>query len=343
RILAIEQTAFRLYRLSADEFAMLFAGNGNPILIGQQVDAALKCLSQPLDTGGHRVFVTASSGIVTAPSHGREVDELIANADLALQEAKSAGGNRVQLFMAPLRAKAQSRWQLDSELRRAAAEHEFILHYQPQIRLSDGAIAGAEALLRWQHPERGLLAPAAFIEHLSETPAALELGRWILREACLQLGRWSADGLPAIRIGVNLFPCQFYSGTLVEDVNRVLLETGLAPEQLELEITENIALNQEKALIEPLYALRARGVNIAFDDFGTGYASLIYLRQYPLTRIKIDQSFVRKISDRSPPKDIAIIRSVIQMAHNLRLGVIGEGVETADQEAFLRTEKCEEA
>jgi EAL domain-containing protein (putative c-di-GMP-specific phosphodiesterase class I) len=287
--------------------------------------------------------VTASSGIVTAPSHGRDVDELVANADLALQEAKSSGGNRVQLFMAPLRAKAQSRWQLDTELRRAVADHEFVLHYQPQIRLSDGAITGAEALLRWQHPERGLLAPAAFIEHLSETPAALELGRWILREACWQLSRWSAEGRPAIRMGVNLFPCQFYSGTLVEDVNAVLRETGLAPERLELEITENIALKQDKALIEPLHALRARGVSIAFDDFGTGYASLIYLRQYPLTRIKIDQSFVRKISDRSPPKDMAIIRSVIQMAHNLRLDVTAEGVETADQEAFLRAEKCEEA
>jgi diguanylate cyclase (GGDEF)-like protein/PAS domain S-box-containing protein len=343
RILATEQASFRLYRLGADEFAVLFPDCGDPVLIGHELSRALSRISEPFELSGQKIFFTASGGIVVAPSHGLDVDELIGNADLALQEAKTAGGNRAELFMAPFRAKAQSRWQLDAELRRAASEREFVLYYQPQISLSDGSITGAEALLRWRHPERGLLSPAAFIGLLAESPVALDVGRWIWGEACDQLARWMAEGSRRIQVGVNLFPSQFFSGTLVEDVDRVLRDTGLTAECLELEITENIALRQDKALISPLHALRARGVGIAFDDFGTGYASLIYLRHYPLTRIKIDQSFIRRISDRSPPKDVAIIRSIILMAHNLGLNVIAEGVETAEQEAFLRGEKCNEA
>jgi diguanylate cyclase (GGDEF)-like protein/PAS domain S-box-containing protein len=343
RILAVEQSTFRLYRLGADEFAVLFSESGDPVRINIELNHAMRRVSGPYECNGRRIFLSMSGGIVVAPSHGLDVDELIGNADLALQEAKTAGGNRVELFMAPLRAKAQSRWQLDGELRRAASEGEFVLYYQPQVGLSDGMITGAEALLRWQHPERGLLAPAAFIGPLAESPVAIDVGRWVLKTACEQVAIWTAEGLRPIQIGVNLFPSQFFSGTLVDDVDRVLRESGLSPERLELEITENIALTQDKALISPLHALRARGISLAFDDFGTGYASLSYLRHYPLTRIKIDQGFIRRISDRSPPKDVAIIRSIIQMAHNLGLNVVAEGVETAEQEAFLQAEKCNEA
>lgn len=331
----------RLYRLGADEFGILFPDTADPTITVREIEEALSRVAEALEIKDRQLFLTASSGIALAPSHGLDVEELVGNADLALQEAKAAGGNRCQLFMTPLRAKAQSRWQLDAELRRACSEREFVLYYQPQVRLSDGMITGAEALLRWQHPERGVIAPAAFIEQLAESAVALDLGRWILGEACRQAAEWSDLGW-SVKIGVNFFPCQFFSGSLLEDVNRALSESGLAANRLELEITENIALKQDRALIAHLHALRSRGVSIAFDDFGTGYASLIYLRQYPLNRIKIDQGFVRKISDRSPPKDAAMIRSIIQMAHNLGLAVVAEGVETADQEAFLRAEKCDE-
>jgi diguanylate cyclase (GGDEF)-like protein/PAS domain S-box-containing protein len=343
RILAEDQPCFRLYRLGADEFAVLFPDSGDPVLITDKLNLALRRVSEPLNLNGQTFFISASSGIAVSPSHGLDVDELIGNADLALQEAKTAGRNRSTLFMAPLRAKAQSRWQLDEELRHAASDGQFVLYYQPQVRLSDGMITGAEALLRWRHPERGLLAPAAFIEPLTESPVAADVGRWILGTACAQLARWTTEGVGPVRIGVNLFPCQYFSGTLIDDVDRALRDSRVAPERLELEITENIAITRNKSLVAPLRALRSRGVGIAFDDFGTGYASLIYLRDFPLTRIKIDQSFIRRISDRSPPKDVAIIRSIIQMTQNLGLDVTAEGVETADQEDFLRVEKCNEA
>lgn len=343
RLMATSQSNSRLYRLGADEFVMMFLDCGDPNIISGLIEQAMKRLAAPFSVGDQELFITGSGGFAIAPAHGLDVDELIANADLALHEAKAAGGDRFRLFMPQLRAKAQVRRQLDTQLRRAVSEGEFVLYYQPQIKLENGMVVGAEALLRWQHPERGLLGPAAFIEALAESPVALDVGRWILQTACKQAASWSNQHGEPVRIGVNLFPSQLYSGALVEDVDLALRKSGLPADYLELEITENIALRQDEALVAPLHALHSRGIGIAFDDFGTGYASLIYLRRYPLTRIKIDQSFVRKISDRSLPKDAAIIRSIIQMAHNLGLQVVAEGVETADQEAFLITEKCDEA
>ena len=203
-------------------------------------------------------------------------------------------------------------------------------------------MVGAEALLRWRHPQRGVLGPAAFIEVLAESSVALEIGRWILKSACESAAAWRALGLPPVRIGVNLFPAQFHAETLLEDVDAALLQSGLPAEALELEITENIALGNDESVLVPLQTLRGKGIGLAFDDFGTGYASLSYLTRYPLTRIKIDQSFVRKITDKSASHDTAIVRSIIVMAHNLGLQVIAEGVETPAQEAFLRAQNCEE-
>jgi EAL domain-containing protein (putative c-di-GMP-specific phosphodiesterase class I) len=203
-------------------------------------------------------------------------------------------------------------------------------------------MVGAEALLRWRHPQRGILTPGAFIGALSESPVVLEVGRWILQSACEQAAAWRAmSGLP-LRIGVNLFPAQFHGDALLKEIDEALSQSGLPADALEIEITENIALGQEDQTLETLRTMRAKGVNLAFDDFGTGYASLSYLARYPLTRIKIDQTFVRKIAAGSKPEDTAIVRSIIVMAHNLGLGVIAEGVETAAQAAFLRAEKCEE-
>jgi EAL domain-containing protein (putative c-di-GMP-specific phosphodiesterase class I) len=264
---------------------------------------------------------------------------LIANADLALYQAKSDGGRTFRFFLPVLRAQAQARRSLDLELRRAFVESEFELSFQPQIRLADETVIGAEALIRWRHPERGIVAPGAFIDTLGASAIAPEVSRWIIRTACEKTAAWRAAGLPLGRIGVNLFPSQLGDEGLLADIDDALRATGLPADVLELEITENVALNFEDATV--LHKIHEKGVKLAFDDFGTGYASLSYLTRFPLTRIKIDRSFVGKLTDDAG--DAAIVRSLIAMAHNLGLQVIAEGVETPAQAAFLLNEKCEEA
>jgi diguanylate cyclase (GGDEF)-like protein/PAS domain S-box-containing protein len=331
-----------IYRLGGDEFVAILPRCGGQAEVAEFVAQVLKHLSDCFYIKEQRLFIGASAGVAMAPADGSDVEELIASADLALYAAKASGGNSCRFFVPDLRAKAQERRVLDLELRRAHVDGEFELFYQPQIRLNDGMVVGAEALLRWRHPERGVLAPAAFIDTLASSGLAHEVGNWILRTACQQMAAWHAKSFPPIRIGVNLFPVQLHNGTLLEDVEAALSRSGLPPEALELEITENIALGSDETMLMPLAALRERGVGLAFDDFGTGYASLIYLTRFPLSRIKIDQSFVRKISDIDKTEDTAIVRSVIVMAHNLGLEVIAEGVETVEQAAFLRTQGCEE-
>jgi diguanylate cyclase (GGDEF)-like protein len=341
RLTGVAEGAARVYRLGGDEFVLAIPGCGDPRIIGQVVDGMLRRLAERFEINGHRLFIGASAGIAIAPTDGSDVEDLISNADLALYDAKAAGGRTYRLFLPVLRAKAQARRELDTDLRRAFAEGEFVLYYQPQLRVSDGAVVGAEALLRWQHPERGLLGPAGFIEALTDSPVALEAGRWILQTACASAAAWRARG-HALRIGVNLFPAQFHDGTLLEDVEAALLQSALPAEALELEITENIALGHDDAMLAQLRELRAKGVGLAFDDFGTGYASLSYLTRYPLSRIKIDQSFVKKIHDNSTSEDTAIVRSIIAMAHNLGLEVTAEGVESLAQTAFLQARGCDE-
>jgi diguanylate cyclase (GGDEF)-like protein/PAS domain S-box-containing protein len=340
RLTEIAGDAARVYRLGGDEFVAVFAQCGDPRVVGKLVDKMLERVAERVEIGDHLLYIGLSAGIAIAPGDASNVDELLANSDLALFEAKKAGGRTYRLFLPVLRAQAQARRELDSELRRAFSNNEFELYFQPQLRLRDGAVVGAEALLRWRHPERGILGPGMFIQAISESPIVLEVGRWILRTACAKAAAWRATGLPPVRIGVNLFPAQFSDGTLLSDVEFALRETGLPAEALELEITENIALGNDETVLEHLNALRAKGISFAFDDFGTGFASLSYLTRYPIARIKIDQSFVRKISARS--ENTAIVRSIIIMAHNLGLQVIAEGVETPDHAAFLHAEGCDE-
>jgi diguanylate cyclase (GGDEF)-like protein len=332
----------RVYRIGADEFVVVLENCGDPSAATDVVKTIQKSLSGQFDLDGHQLFITASAGIVVAPAHGSNVDDLLANAELALYDAQAGGGRSIRLYASTLRARAKHRRELDTELRRACVNQEFVLHFQPQVRSSDGAVIGAEALLRWHHPARGILAPAAFIDALCESAVAIEASRWILTTACKTAASWRAKGLPPIRMGVNLFPAQFRNGSLLQDVEQALSESGLAPEALELEITENIALGREEGTLSPLKALRAKGIGIAFDDFGTGYASLSYLTRYPLTRIKIDRSFIQKIDTQSAGEDTAIVRSVIVMGRNLGLEVIAEGVETTAQADFLKAEGCHE-
>ncbi|MEH2480626.1 diguanylate cyclase (GGDEF)-like protein/PAS domain S-box-containing protein [Nitrobacteraceae bacterium AZCC 2146] len=324
-----------VYRLGGDEFVVVLKDCGDPLVATEAVGSILKHLTRPFNIDGHQLFVAASAGIATGPIHGSNADDLLANADLALYDAKASGTRTYRLYKPSLRARANARRQLDSELRRACANQEFVLYYQPQVRSSDGVVIGAEALLRWNHPERGILAPGVFIDALAESAVAMEAGRWIVAEACRTAALWRTKGLPDIRMGVNLFPAQFRNGTLLQDVEHALSESGLPPEALELEITENIALGREDGALAPLKALRAMGIGIAFDDFGTGYASLSYLTRYPLTRIKIDRSFVQKISIQSASEDTAIVRSIIVMGRNLGLEVVAEGVKRAGATSHL--------
>jgi diguanylate cyclase (GGDEF)-like protein/PAS domain S-box-containing protein len=327
-------------RLGGDEFVVFVPGCGDPTRIASLVNLMLKRLQEPFEIHDNVLHLAGSAGIAMAPNDGTTVDELIANADLALYQAKADGGRLYRFFVPVLRAQAQARRGMEYELRRAFAENEFEIHFQPQIRLLDNAVVGAEALLRWRHPVRGILAPGAFIAALADSSIAIDVGRWIIRTACQHAVLWRASGFPICRIGVNLFPCQSRDLSLVPDIERILYETGLPAELLELEVTENIALTSEGETL-PLQTLHEMGVKLAFDDFGTGYASLSYLTRLPISRIKIDREFVLNLDDNA--EDAAIVRSLIAMAHNLGLEVIAEGVETEAQAAFLRKEKCEEA
>jgi diguanylate cyclase (GGDEF)-like protein/PAS domain S-box-containing protein len=342
RLLAVaqERTAVGLAsRLGGDEFVVILPNCGDPRCVSAVVDLVLKRLNEPFLINDQLVHLGASAGVAIAPRDGADVEELIANADLALYQAKADGGGKLRFFVPVLRAQAQARRSLGLELRRAFAESEFEIFFQPQIRLSDNAVVGAEALLRWRHPQRGVLAPGAFIDTLAESAIAAGVGRWIIRTACEQAAAWRAVGLPLERVGVNLFPSQAYDPALSQDVMDALRDFGLPAEALELEITENIALNRGDSKV--LQGLHDQGVKLAFDDFGTGYASLSYLTRLPLSRIKIDRSFVGNLT--RDAQDAAIVRSLIVMAHNLNLGVIAEGVETREQAGLLLAENCEEA
>jgi diguanylate cyclase (GGDEF)-like protein/PAS domain S-box-containing protein len=326
-------------RLGGDEFIVVIPGCGDPLEIGGVIDAALQRLAEPYVINDQILHIAGSAGSAIAPNDGATVDELIANADLALYQAKADGGRGCRFYMPVMRAQAQARHSLGVELRRAHDAKEFELYYQPQIRLSDEAVVGAEALIRWRHPERGILAPGLFIDTLAASSIAPAVSRWIVETACTATAKWRAEGLALGRIGVNLFPNQLGDEALLADIDQVLQATGLPAGTLELEITENVALNFEDA--EVLQKLRDKGLMLAFDDFGTGYASLSYLTRFPLARIKIDRSFVAKITDDAG--DAAIVRSLIAMAHNLGLEVIAEGVETTAQAEFLLKEQCQEA
>jgi diguanylate cyclase (GGDEF)-like protein/PAS domain S-box-containing protein len=329
----------RLARLGGDEFAVLLFGEETAA--GKAIaDEMLSVLERsPFEVRGRQFRITASAGLVRVPpGHTASPEALLSNADLALYRAKAAGGGVCQVFSQVDRAEYEAQRLLEVEISRAAEQGEFELHYQPQVRLSDGALVGAEALIRWRHPTRGLLGPALFLEALESSRHARRVGDWIIDEACRQAAVWRRVGLQ-LRIGVNLFGGQLVAGDLAEVIETALAAHGLPPEALELELTENIALRQDKdEMLAPLRALLARGVGIAFDDFGTGFASLTTLREFPLTRLKIDRSFISGLPDAA--HDAAIVESVLVLARSLGLEVIAEGIETRAQEGFLATRGC---
>lgn len=329
-----------LARTGGDEFAILLSQVGDALRSSSVAESVIATVAKPIEVEEQEVHVAASCGIAFSPAHGEETEELLGNADLALYQAKTNGGSRSFVFVPSLRTEAIERRRYQAELHHAVAAREFELYYQPQVRITDGTIVGAEALLRWNHPQRGLLRPGAFLQALEGGPQALPVGDWALETACKQVAEWRGGDAPELRIGVNLFSEQFHRNDLDERVARTLDRHQLPAEALELEITENIILDGNERILNPLEKLRKMGVCIAFDDFGTGYASLSLLKNYPLSRIKVDQSFVCNMC--TSRRDEATVAASIELARIYDLDVIAEGVETHEQFEKLVALRCDE-
>ncbi|OZI19769.1 diguanylate cyclase [Bordetella genomosp. 9] len=326
-------------RLGGDEFGILVPDVDAREPAMALASEAVAALSEPVTAEGQQVHLAASCGVAVAPLQAQEALELIGDADLALARAKSVGRGQAYLFVPALRMEATSRRLHGMELHRAVTDGEFVLFYQPQVRLCDGALVGAEALIRWRHPRRGLLAPAAFLPALEGGPLAASVGAWVLDEACAQAARWRHAGARSFRMGVNLFSAQFHVGDLAREVLQALDRHGLTPDALELEITENIALDHDDVVLGMLRRLHDEGVSIAFDDFGTGYASLAVLKRYPLNRLKIDRSFVHGMLESE--RDASVVRAVLDMARAFNVHAIAEGVETCAQRDALAADCAE--
>lgn len=327
-------------RLGGDEFALLCPGVESLEAAHLLAQRVLDCIQQATVVEEHELHLSACCGVALAPLHAHEALELVGNADLALHEAKRNGRGHSFIFVQALRMQAVARHLYGIELHRAVDQGEFVLFYQPQVNLRDGSLAGAEALIRWQHPQRGLLAPAAFLPALEDGPLAARVGAWVLDEACAQAAFWRRNGAPALRMGINLFSAQFRVNDLVKDVREALTRHGLPPGALELEVTENIVLDQDAVILDALQRLRELGVGLSFDDFGTGYASLSLLTSYPITRIKIDRAFVQGML--TSKREASVVRAILDMARSFDLEAIAEGIETDAQLESLRREHCNE-
>ncbi|MHB1292099.1 MAG: bifunctional diguanylate cyclase/phosphodiesterase [Sulfuricella sp.] len=327
-------------RFSGDEFAVVLSDVGsqhNAALVAQKI---LDALAEPFNLEQQEVFITPSIGIALFPLDADNKDDLIKNADAAMGHTKAQGGNGFHFYTADMNATTSQRLTMETQLRKALERDEFVLHYQPQVSLRSGRIIGMEALIRWQHPERGLVAPGEFIPLLEETGLIVSVGEWVLRTACAQNSAWLAEGLPSLRVAVNLSARQFRQSGLATMVNQALRDAGLAPEHLELEVTESIMIQDLQTTITTLHQLHALGIQISIDDFGTGYSSLSYLKRLPISKIKIDRSFVRDIC--IDPDDAAIANAVISLGHSMKMQVIAEGVETVEQLDHLRAQGCDE-
>ena len=327
-------------RIGGDEFAVLLPEVADLDRASAVAAAVSAGIARPILIDGQEVRVAASCGVALAPLHTQDPLELLGDADLALFKAKSTGRGRAVVFEPALRMEAAARRLYGMEIHRAVNQGEFLLFYQPQVRLNDGALTGAEALIRWRHPTRGLLAPAAFLDALEAGPLTATVGSWVLDQACAQTALWRRCGAVDFRIGVNLFGAQFRVGDLAEEVIATLDRHGLPPTALELEITENIVLDHDDVVLDKLRRLRDRGVGISFDDFGTGFASLSLLKRYPLTRIKIDRSFVTGML--TSKKDASVIRAVIEIARDFDLETIAEGIEAEAERASLLRLGCDQ-
>ena len=325
-------------RLGGDEFTIILEDieEAENIAYVSQKIIDMMCRSFLID--GQEVFVTTSIGIATFPDCGTDQKTLIKNADAALYDAKKQGRGIYRFYHETMNIIATERLELSTSLRHAVDRKEFILRYQPQVNAYSGHLVGVEALIRWQHPEKGLIYPSQFVPLLEDTGLIIPVGEWIIKEACMQAKQWQKDGMPGIPISVNISARQFQQKNLVSMISQTLIETKLDPRFLQLELTESVLVDNIGITIATLRALHTIGVKLSIDDFGTGYSSLSYLKQFPLHEIKIDRSFLQDIKNST--QDAAITTAIITLGHSMKLHVVAEGVETNEQMEFLKNHNC---
>ena len=340
RLLKCVKQGDTVARFRSDEFSLLLTS------INETEDAAAmarhiqEALKTPFNFDGHELYITASIGISLYPANGEESEILLKNASVALHWVKRQGGNNYQFYTADMNAKALKRLSLENNLRRALKREEFAVYYQPQVEIDTGRIVATEALVRWQHPELGLISPAEFIPLAEDTGLIVPLGEWVLRSACVQTKAWQETAFTPLRVAVNLSPRQFQQSDLVAVITRILTETGLEPTSVELELTESVIMENAENAVTTLRELQEMGIKISIDDFGSGYSSLGYLKRLPIDILKIDRSFVCDMTKHQ--KDEAIVMAIITLAHSLKLKVKAEGVETPEQLSSLRLLRCDE-
>ena len=327
-----------VYRVGGDEFAMILPNvmdRENAVIVAEKF---IRTLIRPLEVEGHTLYVSASIGISMYPQDGADTTTLLRNADAAMYSAKERGKNNYQHFSVEMHEKTSLRLALEGDLRLALERKEFEVHYQPIVALASGTVVAVEALLRWKHPEKGMISPNAFIPLAETTGLIVPIGEWVLRQACIDAHTWYDRG-HEVQVSVNLSGRQFREEPLIDTILHILLETGLDPKMLMLEITESVLMEHAEATVARLYRLKDMGIYLSIDDFGTGYSSMTYLKRFPVAKLKIDQSFIRDIPDDS--EDVAITTATIQMARGLKLPVVAEGIETQAQADFLRENGCE--
>lgn len=327
-----------LGRQGGDEFVLMLKGR-DQVAVCAAARQMLTLLAKPFTLGKDEAYISASIGITLFPQDGRDVGELVKNADAAMRHAKQMGGSHFQFYSREQNQKTEERLQLETDLHKALQRGEFLLVYQPQVSLSTGKVTGAEALIRWVHPQKGIIAPADFIPLAEETGLIFPIGEWVLRTACRQAKLWHRLGYSELVVSVNISAKQFLQPDLVRMVEEILMETGLSPQYLELELTESTAIDVKHAC-SVLHELKRLGVRLSVDDFGTGYSTLHFIKLFPIDKLKIDKSFIRDIVD--DHNDAAIVKSIITMAHHLQLVVNAEGVETPEHLSFLKRNFCDE-
>jgi len=329
-----------IYRLGGDEFGILLTGMEYTEFTTHIVNRVIESLTGQIDVDEHEIHLTCSVGISLYPDDGVDADTLLKNAGIALYYAKCQGHNSYQFYDDDLAKSSVDDLKLENDLRHAIENDELELYYQPKVDLKTGRIAGMEALIRWRHPDMGMIPPGQFIPVAESSGLITSIGNWVLRAACQQIRRWQDDGLEDINVAVNLSAVQFRQTDLLEQISSVLIETGVAPRNLELEITESTIMENIDAAANAMRILHKAGMRISIDDFGTGYSSLNHLKRFPISTVKIDRTFVRDIT--TDTDDAAIIRAIVAMAHSMGLEVIAEGVETEEQLAFLQELECDE-
>jgi diguanylate cyclase (GGDEF)-like protein len=340
RIRRAVREADMLFRMGGDEFTVLLEDVRGPEEAAMVSSRVLEAMAEPLQLQHHEISVTASIGIALYPRDDVVAERLLKSADTAMYRAKELGRNRYAFFAPEMNERVESQMLIEAALRRALKNQEFVLYFQPRVSAASGRATGAEALLRWRHPEWGLVEPGRFIPLLEETGMVVPVGAWVLAEACRHAKAWQDAGLPALRVSVNLSSRQFRSETLFDSVTEALRASRLQPQLLELELTESLLVENVEHAMGVMGKLKAIGTAISIDDFGTGYSSLGYLKRFPIDSLKIDKSFVRDIA--TSPKDAAIVKAISALARSLGIGLIAEGVEEVWQAEYLRGQQCTE-